>query len=97
MNQVKFVEGTFKGFEGLWSALGRPYHFTFFKGCLPQISLGPFLNTLSHFSHFQKSLKIKKCYVYAFGYLTKKIGDTRISKSFDNLTYFAIISPSKKH
>ena len=29
-------------------ALGRPYHFTFFKGCLPQILLGPFLNTLSH-------------------------------------------------
>ena len=22
----------------------------FFKGCLPQISLGPFLNTLSHFT-----------------------------------------------
>ena len=28
--------------------LNRPYHFKFFKGCLPQISLGPFLNTLSH-------------------------------------------------
>ena len=28
--------------------LGRPYHFKFFKGCLPQILLGPFLNTLSH-------------------------------------------------
>ena len=27
--------------------LGRPYHFHFFKGCLPQILLGPFLNTLS--------------------------------------------------
>ena len=26
----------------------RPYHFKFFKGCLPQSSLGPFLNTLSH-------------------------------------------------
>ena len=23
--------------------LGRPYHFKFFKGCLPQILLGPFL------------------------------------------------------
>ena len=34
MNQVKFV-----------ADLSRPYHF---KGCLPQISLGPFLNTLSH-------------------------------------------------
>ena len=28
--------------------LSRPYHFKFFKGCLPQILLGPFLNTLSH-------------------------------------------------
>ena len=27
--------------------LGRPYHFKFFKGCLPQILLGPFLNTLN--------------------------------------------------
>ena len=26
----------------------RPYHFRFFKGCLPQLSLGPFWNTLSH-------------------------------------------------
>ena len=28
--------------------LSRPHHFKFFKGCLPQISLGPFWNTLSH-------------------------------------------------
>ena len=27
---------------------GRPCHFKFFKDCLPQILLGPFLNTLSH-------------------------------------------------
>ena len=26
----------------------KPNHFKFFKGCLPQISFGPFLNTLSH-------------------------------------------------
>ena len=26
----------------------KPYHFKFIKGCLPQILLGPFLNTLSH-------------------------------------------------
>ena len=25
---------------------GRPYHFQFFKVCLPQILLGPFLNSL---------------------------------------------------
>ena len=29
--------------------LGRPYHFKFFKSCPPQILLGPFLNTLTHF------------------------------------------------
>ena len=38
MDQAKFLE----------ESLGRPYHFKFFKGCLPQILLGPFLNTLSH-------------------------------------------------
>ena len=27
--------------------LGTPYHFKFFKGCLPQILLGSFLNTLT--------------------------------------------------
>ena len=48
MNQVKFVETAFKKFEGAWSASSRPYHFKYFKGCLPQILFGPFLNTLSH-------------------------------------------------
>ena len=28
--------------------LGRPNQFKFFKDCLPQIWLGPFLNTLNH-------------------------------------------------
>ena len=28
--------------------LSRPYHFKFFEGCLPQILLGPLLNTLPH-------------------------------------------------
>ena len=28
--------------------LSRPYPFKFFKNCIPQIFLGPFLNTLSH-------------------------------------------------
>ena len=34
----------------IWSdkvCLGGPYHFKFFKDCLPEILLGPFLNTLS--------------------------------------------------
>ena len=29
------------------NCLSRPYHFRFFKGCLPQILLGPSLDTLS--------------------------------------------------
>ena len=37
VGQVKFVE----------DSLSRPYPFKFFKGCLLQILLGPFLNTLS--------------------------------------------------
>ena len=28
--------------------LSRPYNSKFFKGCLPRILLGPFLNILSH-------------------------------------------------
>ena len=30
------------------ACLSRPYHLKTFKGCLPQILLGPFLNTLTH-------------------------------------------------
>ena len=37
----------FKNFEVIWSALGRLYHFKFFKEYLPQILRGPFLNTVS--------------------------------------------------
>ena len=34
--------------KNLKYGLNRPYHFILFKGCLPQISPGPFLNTLFH-------------------------------------------------
>ena len=49
--------------------LRRPYHFKFFKGCLPQILLSPFLSTLSDMivhgnsdpcltiKHFQEALQ----------------------------------------
>ena len=46
MDQVKFMEDNFLK---VWSdivCLSRPYQFKFFQGCLPQILLGPFLNTL---------------------------------------------------
>ena len=39
--------------------LGRPGHFTFFKGCLPQILFGPFLNTLTHSFHYLKPKFLK--------------------------------------
>ena len=39
----------FKKFEKVWSA--QAYSFKFFKGCLPHILLGPFLNTLSHITN----------------------------------------------
>ena len=35
--------------------LSRPYSFNFFKGCLPQILLGPILNTLSQILLTQSS------------------------------------------
>ena len=51
MDQAKFVEDS------------RPYPFKFFKGCLSQILLGPFLNTLSHIDP-QFIITITKCINY---------------------------------
>ena len=45
MDQVKFWKTAFKKSEVIWS--NRPYHFKYFKGCLPEILLGPLLNTFS--------------------------------------------------
>ena len=68
MEQVKFVEANL---QKIWSdmiCLSRPCHFRFFKGCLPQISLGPFLNTLSQIHKysgiFQKILISKRNYFF---------------------------------
>ena len=60
MTQVKFVE---------WYGLPKHtiYHFEFFKGCLPQILLDPFLNTLTHvYSH---SLA---CWIWKVKYFARK-------------------------
>ena len=47
MNQVKFVVESLENYEVIWSASAD--HITSnFKGFLPQILLGLFLNTLSH-------------------------------------------------
>ena len=48
-DQVKFMEENPSKIWGDMVCLSRPYSFKFFKGCLSQILLGPFLNTLSHF------------------------------------------------
>ena len=41
------------------ACLSRPYHFKFFKGCLPQTLLGPFLSILSHLLLLQESAPSK--------------------------------------
>ena len=47
--QVKFAEGSlYKKLKGYDLPKADHTPFKFFKGCLPQILLGPFLNTLSH-------------------------------------------------
>ena len=48
-NGPKYLWKTaFKKFQTNQICLGRPYHFKISKGCLPQILLGPFLNTLTN-------------------------------------------------
>ena len=42
--------------------LTRPYSFKFFKGCLPQILLGPFLNTLANIIH-NSWINIPRCHI----------------------------------
>ena len=41
--------------------LSGPYHFKFFKGCLPQILLGSFLNTLNHMIFLIKTFLRRLC------------------------------------
>ena len=38
--------------------LGRPYHLKNFKGCLPQISLDPFLNTLTYMTNYYPFIQV---------------------------------------
>ena len=47
----------------------RPYHFKFFKGCLPQVLLGPFLKSLTHLSWktiFQSGLVLFVKFLFFF-------------------------------
>ena len=48
MDQVIFVENSISKTSREMLCLSRPYPFKFLKGCLPQILLGPLLNTLFH-------------------------------------------------
>ena len=41
-----------------------PYHFKFFKSCLPQILLSPFLNTLPHLLCMARLINYGLCIVY---------------------------------
>ena len=52
MVQVKFVEDSFLKISRDIVRLSRPYPLKFFNGCLPQILLGPFLNTFSRMISF---------------------------------------------
>ena len=47
MVQVKFVKDSLLKIWSDMVSLSRPYHFKLFKGYLPQILLGLFLNLLS--------------------------------------------------
>ena len=47
LDQVRFVEDSLQKIWRDMVCLSRRYPFKFFKGCLPQVLLGPLLNTLS--------------------------------------------------
>ena len=59
MVQVKFVEDNLQKILSDMVCSGRPYRFSFFKGCLPQIFPGPFLNTLTHLLKIIEIRKLK--------------------------------------
>ena len=79
--------------------LNRPYHFKCFKGCLPQILLGPFLNILTHIFSSTECEKdtygdkryitgCKKCpdnsyTVHRPGYPAKSIKDCKCKKGYE--------------
>ena len=42
--------------EQMKQCLSIPYYLKFFKGCLPQILFGPFLNTLSQIDNTPKQI-----------------------------------------
>ena len=63
MDYVKFVEDSLWKIWSIMVCLGSPYQFKFFKGCLPQILLDSFLNTLTHITLVVPQ-KDRKCRIY---------------------------------
>ena len=71
MDQVKFVEDNYLKNWGGMVCLSRSHSFKFFKDCLPQILLGPFLNTLSHFMKQYTESKLIKYFKYSSKYIPR--------------------------
>ena len=79
MYQVTFAEDSLLKIWSDMVCLSKPYPFTFFKSCLPRISLGPFLNTLSRIFY---EFLIFKIFV-------------NITRGYWVITYYFIISTQK--
>ena len=60
IDQVKLKENSLQKFLSDMVCLGRACHFKFFKGCLPQISLGPFLNTFALTFYFKPNFLFQR-------------------------------------
>ena len=93
------MEDSLEKFVEVCSALGRPYTFKFFKGCLPQILFGPFLNALSHI-HFLW-IDFNECLINngrcsANAQCTNVIGGTRICTCNAGYTGDGITCTGKK-
>ena len=62
MDQEKYLE----------DSLSRPYHFKLFKGCVRQILLCPFLNTLTHITHVFSQKKFQRFFHRSDNTITKQ-------------------------
>ena len=62
MDWVKLVEDSLWKIWSDMACLSSLYQFKFFRGCLPQIFLGPFLNTLKKQRRIQNAVKCLKVF-----------------------------------
>ena len=88
MDHVNLWKTALKKFEGIWSRVPYgPYPFKFYKGCLPQILLGPFVNSLSQLFLIQFKLYAHNMLVLCWNRFTvffKTIVDFGLVKSHEN-------------